>query len=319
MSSNTYISSDFLERRGSETRGNIYKGDNTKYGSVDIPNILLGENRLSKSSISSFNYNYVYQYFIERGTDEVTAKSMTLIINDIAKLKEVSVQEVLHELEREYTIKLDNPVVRAKAIAIIEDETITEIKIIDNGLSFYDVSPSINIIGDGIGAIATLTLNQDGTLTPTIVNGGAQYTDAIVEIDKVQLIKNNTIYIPSHEFITGDSVYFTPNVTNETSSSLPFGLQQYGSDGKPVIYYVIVENNNYIKLAETEKDVRLGREIDISTAPLDGGFIINRTFNFNVNIDSFIYMNSLRPVTKQMMSVTPAKASDTLRHNRLLP
>jgi len=319
MSSKNVISADYLERRGSETKGNAYKGDNGAYGSVDIQNILLGQSNLTRTSISSFNYNYVYQFFISKGTDEVTAKSMVLIINDIAKLRNTTVQHIITEINNEYTTKLENPVIRAKAEIILQNEMISEIQIIDNGIGFYDVAPSITIEGDGVYAEGSLVLEPSGVLTPTIDNAGLQYTYATASIDAVQIIKDYQIYIPNHKFKTGDNVYFIPSVVTDTMTSLPFGLEQLESSGKPKIYYVIHAGNNYIKLAATEKDTRLKKCIEITEAPLAGGFIISRSFNFNVTMDSFMYMNEMRPVTKQMMSVESAKTSDTSRFHRLLP
>jgi hypothetical protein len=319
MSSKNVISADYLERRGSETKGNNYKGDNGSYGSVDIQNILLGQSNLTRTSISPFNYNYVYQFFISKGTDEISARSMVLIINDIAKLRNTTVQHIITEMDREYTTKLENPVVRAKANVVIENEIITQIQVIDNGIGFYDVAPTITIEGDGVYAEASLTLEPSGVLTPTIINAGLQYTYATANITPVQIIKDFQIYIPNHKFKTGDNVYFTPLVSTSTMTSLPFGLEQLESSGKPKIYYVIDAGNNYIKLATSEKNTRLMKCIEITEAPLDGGFIISRSFNFNVSLDSFMYMNEMRPVTKQMMLVESAKTSDTARFHRLLP
>lgn len=319
MPSKNYISTDYLERRGQETKGKLYKGDSGNYGSVNTSDVVLGSDGLTRSYISSFNYNYVCQYFISKGVEEVVAKSMTLFIDDLAKVRNISVQEVLFELEREYTTKLQNPVERAKAVVVVDNEQISEIKIIDNGLGFYSSSPAITITGDGIGADASLQLDISGRLIPTINDGGQQYTYATAAIDKVQIIKDYQIYIPNHSYKTGDCVFFTPLASNEINTSLPYGLIQYTSDGKPKKYYIITNSNNHIKLAETEKDVRLNKHIFIGESVLDGGFIINRTFNFNLGTDSYIYLNGMRSNTKQMMGVTPAKTSDISRSNRLLP
>lgn len=196
----------------------------------------------------------------------------------------------------------------------------TEITLLSPTLTIRP-TPTLTITGDGVGAVATASINDDGLMTVTVGYGGVNYTTSKtkVEISPVSIIKQNSFNLKSHGYYTGERIYFTAKTKTETESSLPPEIDEVDEIGKLVVYYAIAVDRNTLKLATTEKNANLGISINLSQPALSGGFTIYKYFKVSMTVDSYLYMNAMRPTSNQMMAMEKVKVSESVRNYRIVP
>lgn len=384
MATNTYLSSDYITRRGAEETTTGFKngGDNER---ILDRSTIIGQSGLTKTSISSFAYNFAKQFFENKGIEEPVARSLILIANDIAKLHNKPIQVVLEEMESDGKRILFNHFNPIQLVPTLSNGQIIDIKVLNHGIGYYsdftvyncsasnsdiissvnsmidikvghrisddddnvlgqvvDIissteiqidqvvtlndavivvrpNPTITITGNGFDAEYIGEFGDDSRLSLTMVNVGYDYTTALVEVPVSPIVRQDILHIKAHGYETGDRIYFKAGLKTETESTLPPEIEEVDEFGKVVPYYAIAVNKDQLKLAMTEKDARLELGIPLSQPSLLGKFTIYKYFDLNLGVDSYIYMNLIRPTSNQMMAMQRVSIDDSYRRHKIQP
>lgn len=178
----------------------------------------------------------------------------------------------------------------AQGTTVLEDDGVQSVLLdgvigsigINNVGKGYDYlnPPTVTIVGDGLGATATAVVSAQGYVAQIILTDrGSGYTSAVATIEPplansvvfngsstgVISVINNTLTLVSHEFATGDRVVYSKGITANTAIG---GLTSGNT------YYVIVDDEDTIRLALSLSQAMSADAIDITSVGTGTGHVI---------------------------------------------
>jgi hypothetical protein len=215
MATNSYLSSDYITRRGVEETTNGFKNNNNDQGRIERSSIV-GQTGLTKTYMSSFGYNYAKQFFENKGIEEPVARSLILIANDIATLHEKPIQMVLEEMENDGKKIVKNPRYVAEARAKLSGDTIYQITFLNHALGYYTDFIVQSCTASNSDTITTTSNFKDVKLGYIISDKDSNVLGKVIDvISETQIQIDATVTLTSERIIvrpiptltiTGDGV-----------------------------------------------------------------------------------------------------------------